>query len=224
MHTSQNSTSQHADLTDTERLQDSRLSRADITQRLDGIAALNHPSDRYRHHDGSIWNGYGELDLGAQNAEPAATSFWTWIIIERHRLFQEANYALVHSLDPVTGLPMEQTEEYFTQQNARFQAAIAQPIVAAYIVADRVQERLDWYREFDIGSSTTENWSSCDTIEEMFAQGADPDLLCRAEILSDDDRHSVNSASPLRQWSVWADDRRQDWREPFGTDESDVVF
>jgi hypothetical protein len=224
MHISQNSTSQHADLTDTERLQDSRLSRADITQRLDGIAALNHPSDRYRHHDGSIWNGYGELDLGTENAEPAAISFWIWIIMGRYRLFQEANYALVHSLDPVTGLPMEQAEEYFTHQKARFQAAIAQPIAAAYIVADRVQERLDWYREFDIGSSTTEDWLSCDTIEEMFAQGADPDLLCRAGILSDDDRPVVKLSSSMRLWSVWADDRRQDWYEPFGTDESDAVF
>ncbi|MFM2431178.1 MAG: hypothetical protein RLZZ511_2391 [Cyanobacteriota bacterium] len=86
-----------------------RLQRDDILARLLGISQLEYENDLYTHHDGSVWTYFGEMD-GKQSTEESAR-FWVWVETGLQSEIIHNGLVFDHSLNPLTGIPIEMGDE-----------------------------------------------------------------------------------------------------------------
>jgi hypothetical protein len=86
-----------------------RLQRDDILARLLGISQLEYENDLYTHHDGSMWTYFGEMD-GKQSTEESAR-FWVWVETGLQSEIIHDGLVFDHSLNPLTGIPIEMGDE-----------------------------------------------------------------------------------------------------------------
>jgi hypothetical protein len=172
-----------------EYLSDPRISRQDIEVRLNAIAALNAPWERYIHHDGSVWTGYGLLDE-TQVMPEELESFWHVMIGEADFWYDEYRIDFGHGYHPVDGTCL---------------CTGKVELASACIIRDRNIERAEFLQSkeppdyawtWDGGSGSDE------TIEEMLSRGRDLDDLIEAHHL--DDGEPAERSKPQREWSVWA--------------------
>jgi hypothetical protein len=172
-----------------EYLNDPRISRQDIEARLNAIAALNAPWERYTHHDGSVWTGYGLLDEAQMMPEDLET-FWHVIIGEADFWYEAYQIDFGHGYHPVYGTCLctgkaELASACVIRDRNRERAAFLQS-----------QEPPDYAWTWDGGGGSDE------TIEEMLSGGRDLDDLIEQHNL--DDGEPVKQSRSQSRWSVWA--------------------
>jgi hypothetical protein len=166
-------------------LEDPRLSQSDIATRIAGIVALEAPWQRYAHTDGSVWDGYGQIDPAAST--DASQKFWKFVDYEHEFWFMGDDY-LEHSLHPIDGTPQPQGEEFHRQERPRYQAASQNPLPGISVIALR-RAAADAYTNAIERTICAHEWAAPfgqvddGDIEAILASGIDPEHLVDAGLL-----------------------------------------
>ncbi len=169
-------------------LEDPRLTHADIATRIAGVVALEAPWQRYAHTDGSVWDGYGQIDPAASTA--ASRIFWKFVDYEHEFWFMGDDY-LEHSLHPINGTPQPQGEEYHAQTGPRYQTASQHPLPDIGVIARR-RAAADAYTNGIERIICAHEWAvpfgqfNDGDIEAIVAGGIDPEQLVDAGLLDSD--------------------------------------
>jgi hypothetical protein len=117
-----------------------RLQRADILSRFQGISQLEYEDDLYTHHDGSVWTYLGDLDGKKSTRESA--HFWVWVETGLQSEISNDGIAFEHSLNPLTGIPVEMGDEVGAPEGKRPRCDQAFEDIPSYVGV--VRERRHW--------------------------------------------------------------------------------
>jgi hypothetical protein len=120
-----------------------RLQRDDILARLLGISQLEYENDFYTHHDGSVWDYFGEIDLKQSTDESAR--FWVWVQSDAglQGEIDEDGIVFDHSLNATYGTPIEMGDEIgeLDAQQPRYNRAYAELPAYVWVIKDRREWR-----------------------------------------------------------------------------------
>jgi hypothetical protein len=88
-----------------------RFQREDILVRLLGISQLEYEDDLYTHHEGGVWDYFGEIDLKQSTDESA--KFWVWVQSGAglQGEIEEDGLVFEHSLNVTYGIPIVMGDE-----------------------------------------------------------------------------------------------------------------